>query len=442
MDSRGSSPREPLARALFISGIYLALGLSWILASDHVAFLIAGEASRLMAFQRIKGIGYVVVTAIGLFFLIHDALRSLRRTERGASESRRERDELGAYLQAIIEAAPVAIFDLDRDARVVSIWNLSAESMFGYRRCDALGVRLPLTNDQEWEAIREARDRVTAGEAVPLLEMDLARKDGSSFPAVVSAAPVPGSTGLRTVVIVSDATPIRSTMDRLHAAVLEREVLLREIHHRVKNNLQIISSLLVLERRDEGEPRGDSAEASAFARTLARVRTIARVHEQLYYGDNLSRIDLGIYLRGLISDAMASYDPQHRLDVRPELAEVLVDVDRAVPIGLILHELLARTCRDAHRNNDAPVLVRVRRHEDGVRIEVGCDGVHDATAHETHATENNGAADSSEEIGMTLVRALARQLDGEVRLCGGDGTLGVVVEARLARNAGASARTN
>jgi len=406
--TRKDASHEPLRRALFITTIYTILGSAWILGSDHLATLVAGEAAELAAFQRIKGLLYVILTAGVLFGLIHHALRSLRRSERDAQRGAEASRELGAYLDTIIRATPVAVFDLDDRARVNSIWNPAAEALFGYGPEEVFGQSPALISHEQWSLIESARRSVLSGEAVPMLEAELTRRDGSRFPAAISAAVL--DTGDPIVVVtVSDLSELKRAMHRLEDSLEEREVLLREIHHRVKNNLQIVSSLLVLERRDLGE---DSGDYGGIGRALSRVRTIARIHELLYHGDDLARVDLAEYLRGLADEVVAAHRSEQTLRLETRLETIQVQIDDAIPIGLILHELLIRACAHTARTAQAPVItVELICTGDLIELRVSDTG--------PPASDDDSAADA--DLGVHLVPALTDQIGGSIETTNGDG---------------------
>ena len=248
------------------------------------------------------------------------------------------------------------------------------------------------------------------------------RRDGTTFPAMVASAPVLTDAGAITVVIVSDITELKATLGRLTDATQEREVLLREIHHRVGNNLQIVSSLLMLERRES--PEGPVTRGGVD-RTLSRIRTIARVHDQLYRGANLAQVDLAGYLEGLIGEIAAAYDPERKVELEIRLDPVVADLDRSLAIGLLVHESLVNCYRYAL---DAPdgrertgVLLHLTNGNDALRLEVS-----------DRAKENEPAApDPVEPLSGTLVHALVRQIDGEILAENPRGT-SIVLHAPLA----------
>lgn len=130
----------------------------------------------------------------------------------------------------------------------------------------------------------------------------------------------------------------------MRASLIERDTLLKEIHHRVKNNLQVIVSLLNL----QSDQVTDAAALAAFHDTQSRVRAIARIHETLYSSADLAQVEFGHYARVLAGDVAAFYNASHdriRLDVHTE--EMVLDIDQAIPLGLILNELMTNSLKHA-----------------------------------------------------------------------------------------------
>ncbi|MFW5684294.1 MAG: sensor histidine kinase [Spirochaetota bacterium] len=417
MNNRRDPRHGPVTRALLITVIYLAVGTAWILFSDHLASTVAGEASRLAAFQRAKGLVYIALTGAGLFLLIAHQMRDLQRSERVLEENRREREELAAYLDAIIEAAPVAIFDLDEDLRVHRLWNPAAQRLFGFTTEEAVGTSPPIIEGEAANQVAELRLHVAHGAPIPRAELTLSRRDGSTFPAMIAAASLSAGRSGVTVVIVSDITALQETMTSLESAIDEREVLLREIHHRVKNNLQIISSLLMLERH--GSQHEQAVEARAD-RTLSRIRTIARIHEQLYHGKNLAQVELTGYLEGLTSELSTAYDPDRRVTVERRMDEVVTDLDGSLPMGLLVHELVVNCYQHAlGPEGRGTITLSLDRRGEDIVLAVG------ATVDSDSASAGSGVP----ALGRTLVQALVRQMDGEIVSEDANGT-SVVIRTR------------
>ncbi len=189
----------------------------------------------------------------------------------------------------------------------------------------------------------------------------------------------------------------------LRRSLAEKEALLKEIHHRVKNNLQIVSSLFYLQE----EILQDSQSIEILRESQNRVKSMALIHEQLYSTDNLARIDFGHYLQGLTANLFAAYgvDPT-RLLLNIEAEEIFLEVAVAVPCGLIVNELVSNAIKHAFpENSDGTIRIRVQMVGTGqLRIEVADDGVGMAAG---------PAGPKAPSLGLRLIDMLTRQFDGQ-----------------------------
>lgn len=189
----------------------------------------------------------------------------------------------------------------------------------------------------------------------------------------------------------------------------EKEVLLREIHHRVKNNLQIISSLLNL----QSEQVNDVQARQLYAVGKERVRAMAMVHEKLYESKDLSGIDFGDYIRSLTHGLNISCnpDPQRiRLKIDVESEAVHLKIDHAVPCALILNELVMNGFKHAFPGNrEGEIFVSLKRNpkENRRELVVADNGV---------GLPEDFNADESSSLGLQLVTVLSQQVEAELRI--------------------------
>ncbi len=191
---------------------------------------------------------------------------------------------------------------------------------------------------------------------------------------------------------------------RLAASLSEKEVLLREIHHRVKNNLQIIVSILNLQSERGGE---------AFLRDLrSRVVGMALVHEHLYSGTDLGRVDMGRYMEDLVSDIVASYSrPNLSIRTDVKVTGVSLCIDQAVPLGLIVAELVSNSMKHAFSDRRSGVIELALGQEEGKYVlSVGDDG----PSAKGESEPGVSAPAGREGLGLRLVEALAAQLRGDL----------------------------
>ena len=190
----------------------------------------------------------------------------------------------------ILDTADDAVISVDQTQQIV-LFNQGAERIFGYTACEALGRKLDLLLprrfiDAHRMHIRDfSRSSTTSRRMAERSEITGLRKDGSEFPAEASISRV-GVDGLTVyTVILRDITQRKAAEKRIHTSLREKEILLQEVHHRVKNNLQVISSLLSLQSRGiDNEPTRQH-----FQEIRQRVQTIALIHEQLYMSENFCR---------------------------------------------------------------------------------------------------------------------------------------------------------
>jgi len=199
--------------------------------------------------------------------------------------------------------------------------------------------------------------------------------------------------------------------DKIKASLNEKEVLLKEINHRVKNNLQIISSLLNLQSRDIQDER----TLRSFRVSQDRIRAMAMVHDKLYQSDDLARIDFGEYIKSLATDLGNSYGLASRdIDLKIDVENILLGVDTAIPCGVIVNELVANSLKHAFpggRSGDIAISFRevdgqytMIFKDDGVGLPEGLD------------------ISSPSSLGLTIVNALTGQLGGTIGLVNNGGT--------------------
>jgi two-component sensor histidine kinase len=198
----------------------------------------------------------------------------------------------------------------------------------------------------------------------------------------------------------------------LRAALGEKEVLLKEVHHRVKNNLQIVNSLFSL----QGEAAKDPALTDALLDGQSRIRAMSLIHEKLYASPDLARLDFGDYLRVLVAHLYRIYRPHAApvtLDL--DLPALWVSVDIAVPCGLIVNELVANALKHAFPGGRSGALVvRLTPPEAGMlRLTVADDGV---GMPEGFNLKQPGS------LGLQLAVMLTKQIDGRIEMQQGEGT--------------------
>ncbi|PSQ99695.1 MAG: response regulator [Bacteroidetes bacterium QS_9_68_14] len=328
---------------------------------------------------------------------LHDALST-------AVRQLRQRTVPRAHLNDILNSMTEVLLVLG-PARRVQRANRAATEALGYEASELRGLPLRrLLPEAETAGASSTGGDPARGEGT------LRRKDGSTLPVLFSYAPLHGERAgkQRAVCVAQDLSERQTAQERLRQSLEEKDVLLREIHHRVKNNLQVISSLLSLQ--EDGEP-GDRA-TRRLAASRQRIRSMALVHERLYRSSDLARIDVSDYLDDLGDHLMRVHNAGHvRFERHVEAGPL--PVGRAIPLGLVANELVANAFEHAFSSNgtDAPAL-DLRFWTDGptatLVVEDNGTGLPDDLT-----TDDLGSTGS---MGLKLVRALTGQLNGTLEV--------------------------
>lgn len=192
----------------------------------------------------------------------------------------------------------------------------------------------------------------------------------------------------------------------------EKEVMIKEIHHRVKNNLQIVRSLIRFQR----EQVTDARVQELFNECINRVGAMALVHEQTYLSKDLANIDVGTYLDSLVRDLVSAYNIRLRLNMDIDIQVKTLGVDTLIPLGLLINEVISNSFKYAFKDREGgTITVRLTGSEEsGLHLVIGDDGV---------GLRSRDGFHRPNSLGMELIHTLANQLDADIRLLDSAGTM-------------------
>ena len=383
----------------------------WVRSTGMPEFLRTGQAQDL-ELQMICKDGAIVDVLLSAV-LEREAhsypLRSLSvmqdvtAQKRDLSDRRRQQ----TLIDRVIELTPCAIVLVDPRGSI-SLCNAQAERIFGYPREELLGMTVEELLPQ---AIRSAHKGLRAGflRSPSARQMGIGqsllalRSDGSEFPVEVGLSPIETAAGPAVLAAIIDITVSRQQQAAVETALAEKETLLKEVYHRVKNNLQVVQSMMSLHASTQTLP----STRDAFLECTLRVRAMALVHEKLYQSRKLSSISLSGYVRDL-TDQLIDATGVDRRRVRLNLAvsDMEVALDSAIPLGLLLTELVTNCFKHAFpKGRVGRVELSLSPVDDGPLLVVADDGVGFPTSID---------AFEHPSMGMQLARGLAAQLGGEL----------------------------
>jgi two-component sensor histidine kinase len=211
--------------------------------------------------------------------------------------------------------------------------------------------------------------------------------------------------------MIEDITEKKLADEQIRKSLAEKELLLKEIHHRVKNNLQVICSLLSL----QSGYVTDRKALAMFHESQDRVRSMALVHERLYQSQDLARIDFAEYVRSLVAQLVHAYGSSSGpVAIQVNVKDVLFGIDEAVSCGLIINELVSNSLKHAfpqRRGGEIEVTVDYRNGE--YVLSISDNGI--GLAEDLHSRKAEG-------LGLQLVSTLTEQLGGTIEVTSGEGT--------------------
>lgn len=202
---------------------------------------------------------------------------------------------------------------------------------------------------------------------------------------------------------------VNGQKEAIKKALSQKDILLREIHHRVKNNLQLVSSLLTLQSRSIS----DETALEALNEGKARVRSMALIHQDLYNKENITSISAKDYIEKLTNELFQTYKvTSDKIALTLNIQNIDLDVDTLVPLGLIINELITNSLKYAFKNRDSGKLtIELKEQMNHLILSIGDDGI----GYDKEAKE-------STSFGTTLVNALTKQLDGKIERFKDNGT--------------------
>ncbi|MFH5833907.1 sensor histidine kinase [Halalkalibaculum sp. DA384] len=371
------------------------------------------SASNSRRQSAIRYIAYVSGMSEKQAELLIDQLEKQKSPLPGQPENRfkngMDQHQMLRLLYAAIDSAEEMILITDArdrigDEKIIYV-NKGLEKVTGYSREELIGEnpRIFQGPDTEPETIERLRERLSAGKRFEGETFNY-RKDGSKYRVRWSIDPIKNSDGEIThfISVQQDVTPQWEQKERLEKIVEERESLLKEIHHRVKNNLAVITGLLELQSANTNSEETQNI----LTESINRIQSIATLHEKLYETGDYSNISLPDYISGLLHYLIQTMNAEGRdITLDTDIADITLPVTRAVPLALILNELVTNSYKHGFEGRDeGHIWVSLNEDSGNLVLTVADDGA---------GLPDDLEIEQLQSLGLRLISTLCTQLEGE-----------------------------
>ena len=309
----------------------------------------------------------------------------------------------------LFHASPIGIAQLDHHHEIESI-NQSFEQIFGYSQDEIKGLELDklIVPEDEYKDALE----LSTSEIAKVYSGKRKTKSGEIIDVIVCAVPVTVDESVIAMYgIYVDITDRKRAEEKLKSNLKEKEVLLAEIHHRVKNNLAVITGLLELQALNS-----DNEDAQKVLKdSQMRVNSIALVHELLYQSDDFSQVDIRNYIKDLSRVISNSLERQAvPVQIEFDLDKIELEITQAIPCGLILNEVLTNSYKHAFKNRKSgTITISFKKSKQGIVYKIQDDGI---GLPKTNTTDKRS-------LGMTLVKTLGKQLNAKTLIDSDNGAV-------------------
>ncbi|WP_292387686.1 PAS domain S-box protein [Methanosarcina sp. UBA5] len=330
-------------------------------------------------------------------------------------------------LANIVESSLDAVGTLSLDG-IITSWNKGAEQVYGYSSEEILGKHASILapSNLDKETLKLIED-IKQGKEIQRYETLRLRKDGKPINISITLSPVFDTNGKLSAVsfISRNITERKKAEEALRNFEIARK---KELHHRIKNNLQVISSLLDLQA-DLFKGRKNITDLEvlkAFKESIDRVLSIALIHEELYKGKNIDLLNFSQYIKELANNLLLTYSLKTDVSLNFDLEEnIFLDMDTAIPLGIAINEIVSNSFKYAFSGRDKGE-IRIRLHREG-NGEIKSEKFA-STAYVLSVSDNGIGIpedlniEDLDSLGLQLVTSLVDQLDGELELKGNNGT--------------------
>lgn len=329
---------------------------------------------------------------------INQMLASLELSQQEIQDSRMK-------YKTIFMNTGTATLTIEEDGKI-SLVNAEFEKLSGYSKKELVNKKywMEFFKGEDLKKVNDYHSRRIEGENVPRnYEINFIGKYNISKFICLTVAILPGTK--RKLISCLDITELKNSEEKIKNSLKEKELLIREIHHRVKNNMQIIISLLSL----QSGYTDDENTKNILRDCQNRVQSMGMIHESLYSSNDLTSINFSDYIKKLIKELIISYGvTNEKIKFKIDIEDVKLSIDTAIPCGLLINELISNSLKHAFPNGEGEIYVYFHKvKDDNFKLIIGDNGIGFPPELDLKKTTS---------LGLSLVDSLAKQLDATIEL--------------------------
>ena len=311
--------------------------------------------------------------------------------------------------KALFDQSPVGVYIFDKNYKITNC-NERMVDIIGSSREQIVGLDMTKLKDK---VFMPSMEKALNGEICYQEDIYNATTTSNKMWQALTLTPLLDNENnvIEGMAVVEDITERKNAEQNLLKSLEEKDMLLKEIHHRVKNNLQIISSLLHLQ--SDNIKHTEEFNAEIFKESQDRIRSIALIHEKLYSSENFGEVNIKDYLTTLASSLVRSYRINTKVKIDAE--NIYLNIDKSVTCGLIINELLTNSLKHAfHDNSDGQIHIQFLRQNSHYELIVKDNGM---------GLSEDFDIDNTNTFGLKLVKRLTQQLEGTINYEVNNGTM-------------------
>jgi PAS domain S-box-containing protein len=372
-----------------IALLLLIFGYAWIIASDFLTAYYNNHAFNFFSIQILKGLLFITIASAGVYLLLYLKDSALEQSRR--------------YTDSILETIDVAILVITEEGIIDSVNNAFVH-IFEYDKKEVVGRHFSyLLSENNHERGFHDFQQLLEGESFPNEEWVINDKSGSPISLVLNSEILQSENEKFLILSAMDITDQKETQAKLEHSLAEKEVLLSEIHHRVKNNLAIVSGLMQLQVYEEENPN----LKEKLVTCTTRIQAIGSIHELLYQSKSLAQLRFDENIKKLIANLRDMHNKPQSVDFDLNLSPIDININQAVPACLVINEIVTNALQHAFPAKEkGHISIALSKSKDEVLSLSISDNGQGLPEHFSSISQNGS-------LGFQLVDTLLKQLDAE-----------------------------